>query len=102
MKSVLDGTPGKLCTYSADRCPSIGLVFLSAEPAAETLDIDFDLINSLYRGQVDQPDWAKLARRAEPPTAVRLRERASPNSTTPLGFTPDQARQRGVQALRAG
>jgi UDP-N-acetylglucosamine/UDP-N-acetylgalactosamine diphosphorylase len=70
--------------------------------AAQIENIDFDLINSLYRGQVDQPDWAKLARRAEPPTAVRLRERATPNSTTPLGFTPDQARQRGVQALRAG
>jgi UDP-N-acetylglucosamine/UDP-N-acetylgalactosamine diphosphorylase len=70
--------------------------------AAQIENIDFDLINSLYHGQVDQPNWANLARRAEPPTAVRLRERASPNSTTPLGFTPDQARQRGVQALRAG
>ncbi|MCC6492265.1 MAG: UTP--glucose-1-phosphate uridylyltransferase [Pirellulales bacterium] len=63
--------------------------------------IDFELIDSLYRNKVDQPDWAELSRRAEPPAAVRLAERAS-GGATPLGCTPQQARQRGVEALRAG
>jgi UDP-N-acetylglucosamine/UDP-N-acetylgalactosamine diphosphorylase len=70
--------------------------------AAQIQNIDFALIDSLYRGQVDQPNWAELARRAAPPTAVRLSDRATPDSKTPLGFTPEQARQRGVEALRAG
>jgi UDP-N-acetylglucosamine/UDP-N-acetylgalactosamine diphosphorylase len=70
--------------------------------AAQIERIDFDLMDSLYHGNVDQPDWAELARRAEPPTAVRLRDRAKPDAKTPLGFTPAEARQRGVEALRAG
>jgi UDP-N-acetylglucosamine/UDP-N-acetylgalactosamine diphosphorylase len=64
--------------------------------------IDFDLIDSLYRGDVDQPDWAELARRAAPPPAVRLNDRVRADAPTPLGFSPSQARQRGVEALRAG
>ena len=35
--------------------------------AAQIERIDFRLIDSLYCGNVDQPDWAELARRAEPP-----------------------------------
>jgi UDP-N-acetylglucosamine/UDP-N-acetylgalactosamine diphosphorylase len=70
--------------------------------AAQIERIDFDLIDSLYRGDVDQPDWAELARRAEPPPAVRLSDRGAPDAPTPLGFTPNQARQRGAEALQSG
>ena len=73
-----------------------------AKLAGQIEAIDFDLIDSLYQGNVDQPDWADLSRRAEPPPAVRLRDRAAPNAATPLGCTPDQARHRGVEALRVG
>jgi UDP-N-acetylglucosamine/UDP-N-acetylgalactosamine diphosphorylase len=70
--------------------------------ASQIERIDFDLIDSLYRGNVDQPDWAELSRRATPPPAVRLRDRASPGAATPLGVTPQQSRQRGIEALRDG
>jgi UDP-N-acetylglucosamine/UDP-N-acetylgalactosamine diphosphorylase len=73
-----------------------------AKLASQIERIDFVLIDSLYHGNVDQPDWAALSRRAEPPIAVRLRDRAEPDAKTPLGITPQQARQRGVEALRAG
>ncbi|HEX6960602.1 MAG TPA: UTP--glucose-1-phosphate uridylyltransferase [Lacipirellula sp.] len=73
-----------------------------AKLAKQIQSVDLDLIHSLYQGNVDQPDWAELARRAEPPTAVRLSDRANANGKTPLGFTPSEARQRGVAALRAG
>lgn len=42
--------------------------------AAQIEKIDLELIDSLARGKVDQPDWVELARRAEPPPAVRLGE----------------------------
>ena len=70
--------------------------------ASQIARIDFDLIDSLYRGDVNQPDWADRARRAAPPPAVRLDDRSHADSSTPLGFSPNQARQRGVEALRAG
>jgi UDP-N-acetylglucosamine/UDP-N-acetylgalactosamine diphosphorylase len=70
--------------------------------AAQIERIDLDLIDSLYHGNVDLPDWAALSRRAKPPVTVRLSERAKPDAKTPLGFTPAEARQRGVEALRAG
>ncbi|RIK77899.1 MAG: UDP-N-acetylglucosamine pyrophosphorylase [Planctomycetota bacterium] len=69
--------------------------------AEQLAGIDFELVDSLYHDEVDQPDWAELSRRAEPPTAVRLAERAA-GTVTPLGVTPEAARQRGVEALRAG
>jgi UDP-N-acetylglucosamine/UDP-N-acetylgalactosamine diphosphorylase len=70
--------------------------------ASQIARIDFDLVDSLYRGDVDQPDWADLARRAAPPPAVRLKDRNHADAPTPLGFNPSQARQRGVEALRTG
>jgi len=69
--------------------------------AAQIRALDLDLLDSLFRGQVDQPDWAELARRAEPPPAMRLAERTS-GATASWGATPEQARARGVQALRDG
>lgn len=54
--------------------------------------VDLGLIGSLYRGQVDQPDWAALARRASPPTAVRLAERQP---------TANPSTQKAIEAGRA-
>ncbi|MCA9230776.1 MAG: UTP--glucose-1-phosphate uridylyltransferase [Planctomycetales bacterium] len=74
-----------------------GKVRLAGQIAA----LDLPLIDSLYRGKLDQPDWAELARRAEPPPAVRLAQRKQA-SRGELGATPDEARQRGIESLRAG
>jgi UDP-N-acetylglucosamine/UDP-N-acetylgalactosamine diphosphorylase len=63
--------------------------------------VDLDLIASLYRGEVDQPDWAELSRRAEPPPAMRLAQRESGEAAS-WGATADAARRRGEDALRDG
>lgn len=57
--------------------------------------IDFARIDRLLRSQAAQHDWAALARRAEPPRAVRLDGRG--NTHTAL-----EARRRGEELLRAG
>ncbi len=69
--------------------------------AAQIEALDFALIDSLYRGNVDQPDWAELSRRATPPPAVRLAERAS-SAGGDLGISDKAAEKRGVEALCAG
>lgn len=61
--------------------------------ASQIAAIDFSLVDSLYRGNVDQPDWAELSRRATPPPAVRTAEREQGTA---------EARRRGVESLRAG
>jgi UDP-N-acetylglucosamine/UDP-N-acetylgalactosamine diphosphorylase len=63
--------------------------------------VDLALIDSLYRGEVDQPDWAELARRAEPPKALRLADRRRGDAGA-WGATPEQAQRRGAEALRDG
>ncbi len=63
--------------------------------------VDLDLVASLYRGEVDQPDWAELSRRAVPSPALRLADRDR-GAAAAWGATPEQARTRGVEALRAG
>ncbi len=72
-----------------------------SELAAEIEAIDLELIASLYRGDVDQPDWAELARRATPPPAVRMSQRAE-GTGGELGVTETDALSRGVEALGAG
>jgi len=62
--------------------------------AGQIAALDLQLIDSLYHGKVDQPDWAELSRRATPPPAVRLAERSQE--------TAGKARQRGVETLEAG
>ncbi len=69
--------------------------------ARQIAAIDFSRIDSLYRGNLDQPDWAELSRRATPPPAVRTAEREQ-GTGGELGVTPDEARRRGVESLRAG
>ncbi|TWU21944.1 UTP--glucose-1-phosphate uridylyltransferase [Bythopirellula polymerisocia] len=56
--------------------------------------VDLGQIDSLFRGEVDQPDWAELSRIAEPPPAVRLHEQT--------GTRNQAAIDRGIEALRAG
>jgi len=63
--------------------------------------LDLPLIDSLFHGKVDQPDWADLSRRAMPPPAVRLAERER-GTGGELGIAPDEARRCGVAALEAG
>ena len=58
-------------------------------------EIDFDLIDRLYPGKDDQSDIRELADRAAPPPAIRLNTAENP-------FTPQEARQRGEQAIAAG
>jgi len=63
--------------------------------------IDLELIDSLYKGDVDAPDWAALARTAEPPPAMRLADRRG-EGTSSLGLNAEDARAKGAEALAAG
>ena len=72
-----------------------------ASLAAQVESLDLGQITSLFRGDIDQPDWAELSRKATPPPAVRLTERKS-GSGGDLGITDEAARACGEQALRAG
>ena len=69
-----------------------------ARLAQQIEQIDFGLIASLFRGKVDQPDWADLARRAEPPSAVRLTAADDLSAQT----ASDEAIVRGTEAVAAG
>jgi UDP-N-acetylglucosamine/UDP-N-acetylgalactosamine diphosphorylase len=57
--------------------------------------IDWPLIERLYRGREDQADVRQLADRAGPPPAFRLQ-------TAENRFTPQQANDRGRQAIAEG
>jgi UDP-N-acetylglucosamine/UDP-N-acetylgalactosamine diphosphorylase len=56
--------------------------------------VDFAQIAALYGQKAASHDWAAMARRASPPRAVRLADRA--------GSKADEARRRGSEALAAG
>ena len=71
------------------------------ELAEQIEQVDLALVDSLFRGEVDQPDWNVLSSRAEPPPAVRLGERES-GRVGSLGITAAAAEQRGREALKAG
>ena len=72
-----------------------------ASLASQIKALDLAQIESLYRGNVDQPDWAELSRQATPPPAVRLSERLSGDGGD-LGISDEAAANRGVEALAAG
>lgn len=55
--------------------------------------IDLAQLARLMEGPSETPDWAELARHANPPQAIRLNEAENP-------FSAADARQRGEQALR--
>ncbi len=65
--------------------------------ASQIRAIDFGRIADLFGQAAVTQDWVELARRAAPPPAIRLADRQ-------IGglFTADEARKRGVSALRAG
>ena len=62
--------------------------------AAQVQAVDFQLVDSLFHGNEEQPDWDELSRRAEPPPAVRLSEQTPDCSSAAIN--------EGVKALRAG
>lgn len=66
-----------------------------ASLAAQIEQIDFELIARLYHGRGDQTDFRGLVEQSQPPPAFRLD--AARNR-----FTPQEARERGIAALRAG
>jgi UDP-N-acetylglucosamine/UDP-N-acetylgalactosamine diphosphorylase len=63
--------------------------------AVQTAAIDLALIAELFGHTAVAQDWAALARRAEPPPAIRLAERGTAELEA-------SARVRGAQALAAG
>jgi UDP-N-acetylglucosamine/UDP-N-acetylgalactosamine diphosphorylase len=68
-----------------------------AKLARQVAAIDFRQIAELFHGGVQSQDWASLSRRAEPPTAMRLADRASGGR-----FSAKDARKRGIEALASG
>ncbi len=63
--------------------------------------IDLELVDSLFKGDVDQPDWDAEARRAEPPPAMRLADRRGTGDSS-LGLSPAEAKRVGAEAVAAG
>lgn len=64
-------------------------------------EINLDELSALYAGEVDQPDWHELARRSEPPVAMRLADRRAGQGGG-LGVKPSEAKKLGRAALDAG
>jgi UDP-N-acetylglucosamine/UDP-N-acetylgalactosamine diphosphorylase len=64
--------------------------------ARQIAAIDLQQMQALYAQTAAAADWAALARRAEPPPAVRLADRQRGR------FTAQEARDRGARALAAG
>jgi UDP-N-acetylglucosamine/UDP-N-acetylgalactosamine diphosphorylase len=63
--------------------------------AQQIEEIDFALIRRLYEGRADQTNLAEMADQSEPPPAFRL-------DVSKNRFTPEQAKKRAEEALRAG
>jgi len=61
--------------------------------ARQLADIDLDQVQRLFLAEEEQIDWGDLARRAEPPPAIRIAE---------LHRQAESARRQGEAALRAG
>lgn len=72
-----------------------------AELESQLESIDLELIAALFKGDVDQPDWAAEARRATPPPAMRLADRRG-EGTSSLGLDPVDAKKAGAAAMAAG
>lgn len=71
------------------------------ELAQQIEALDLALVDSLFRGAAEQPDWNELSRRATPPPAVRLVDRQM-GSVGSLGITSAAAQERGIAALASG
>jgi UDP-N-acetylglucosamine/UDP-N-acetylgalactosamine diphosphorylase len=68
-----------------------------ARLAGQIAAIDFDQIARLFRQDHSVHDWAAIARKAQPPPAMRLADRAGGGR-----FSAGEARRRGAAALTAG
>lgn len=62
---------------------------------AQVEQLDLKLLGELFHSRLAGEDWAAMARHAAVPPAFRLNER-------PSSISPEQAHQRGRQALEAG
>lgn len=69
--------------------------------APQIANVDLEQLTRLCEAVVEKEDWAELARRAEPPPALRLNSRRGHHESE-FGWTAKQARQRGEQALDEG
>lgn len=69
-----------------------------ARLANEIAAIDFQQIAGLFHQGASSCDWAGMARRATPPPAMRLTERVTGGGR----FSAADARQRAIEAMRAG
>ncbi len=65
--------------------------------SAQIEAIDFEQVAALYRDATHTQNWAELSRRAEPPPAMRLTDRAGGGR-----FNAEEARRRSAEALAAG
>lgn len=63
--------------------------------STELRQVDFDLIDRLFKNQEGAVDFHAIAQRAGPPPAFQLGQGGG-------GTTPERARQQGIEALRAG
>lgn len=69
-----------------------------AKLTKEITAIDFQQIAELFHQGASSCDWAGMARRATPPPAMRLTERVTGGGR----FSAADARQRAIEAMRAG
>lgn len=69
--------------------------------ASQIANVDFEQLATLYGGDDEHVDWAEVARRSEPPVAMRLSERES-GTGGGLGVSPEEATKSGKAALDAG
>jgi UDP-N-acetylglucosamine/UDP-N-acetylgalactosamine diphosphorylase len=65
--------------------------------ASQIATVDLDQIARLYKRGAGSQDWAAMARRATPPPALRLA-----GSRRSGRWSPTDARERGIEALKAG
>ncbi len=66
-----------------------------ARLAAQIQNIDFELLDRLFRGGLAKVDWGELARRSEQPDAIRLRGQGN-------RFSAKEAKAAGQAALSRG
>jgi UDP-N-acetylglucosamine/UDP-N-acetylgalactosamine diphosphorylase len=69
-----------------------------ARLAGQIASIDLEQVAALFTRTAEEADWAALARRAEPPPAIRLADRGRGGRR----FSAEEARARGERALAEG
>jgi UDP-N-acetylglucosamine/UDP-N-acetylgalactosamine diphosphorylase len=69
--------------------------------AGQIAAVDLNQMKSLYEEEAATSDWEALARRAEPPVAMRLADRSGETQGAD-GLSPPAARRAGAKALAEG